>query len=423
MKSLFKKEKLQIAVIAVASGIGSEFKIYPFTGDSFRIGLGVSVFLLFLLFMRHIPYMWTGLFTGIVSVLFQGGEWMIQTKSWSVADALQHNLPAGIYYVVYAYGMMHILKRTDKLHPLLLGSFVAIVDFASNEAELLLRGLFIGADAFYLLEWFNLLAIAFVRSFFVIGLYSSISVSQMRALHAEQEKRMEQMLNVGSGLYGETFYLKKSMEEIERITADSFTLYRQLSGSSESGYGKQALGIAQRIHEVKKDSQRILAGLSKLYDSEMAVNMEIEELLHHVVKGNGKYGEMLGKTITFRVDMQARFVTAHYVPLLTALNNLTANAVEAIVREGMIAIRVYETGEELAFEVQDNGKGILEHDRAIVFEPGYTTKFNEAGVAATGIGLSHVRDIARTLGGRVEIEQREGSGTTFVMRLAKTAIV
>ncbi|MFB9328204.1 sensor histidine kinase [Paenibacillus aurantiacus] len=423
MKNLFKKEKLQIAVIAVAAGIGSEFKIYPFTGDSFRIGLGVSVFLLFLLFMRHIPYMWTGLFTGIVSVIFQGAEWMLQTESLSVTDALRHNLPAGIYYVVYAYGMLHILKRTDKLHPLLLGSFVAIVDFASNEAELLLRGLFIGAEAFYLLEWFNLLAIAFVRSFFVIGLYSSISVSQMRALHAEQEKRMEQMLHIGSGLYGETFYLKKSMEEIERITADSFALYRQLSGANERAFGRQALGIAQRIHEVKKDSQRILAGLSKLYDSEMAVNMEIEELLHHVVKGNEAYGQMLGKTISFRADIQTRFVTAHYVPLLTALNNLAANAVEAIEREGKVAISVFESGESFVFMVRDTGRGIPEQDRDIIFEAGYTTKFNEDGIAATGIGLSHVRAIAGALGGQVGMERQEGGGTTFVMRLAKAAIL
>ncbi|MBB3110041.1 two-component system sensor histidine kinase YcbA [Paenibacillus phyllosphaerae] len=420
----FKNGRLQIAVIALAAGIGSEIKIYPFTGDSFRIGLGVSVFLLFLLFMRQLNYWWTGIATGLVSILFQGVEWMIRTGSWSVTDALQHNIPAGIYYVVYAYGMMHILRRTEKVHPLLLGGFITIVDFVSNEAELLLRGLFIGAEAFYLEEWFNLLAIAFVRSYFVIGLYSSISFSQIRALHAEQEKRMEQMLHIGSGLYGETFYLKKSMEEIEQITASSFQLYRGLKEADEVGFSRQALGIAQQIHEVKKDSQRILAGLTKLYDSEIAVDMSIQELLSHVAKANQKYGEMLGKTIDIHQQLNVRLVTPYYVPLLTVLNNLTANAVEAIGRSGSVTIHAYESGKMIVFSVVDTGQGIPEADWDIIFEPGYTTKFDEAGMAATGIGLSHVRDIILSFGGRIHVEGGQGGmGSNFILQVPKDALV
>ena len=48
----------------------------------------------------------------------------------------------------------------------------------------------------------------------------------------------------------------------------------------------------------------------------------------------------------------------------------------------------------------------------IIFEPGYTTKFNDHGVAATGIGLSHVQEIIHTLEGRIQIETSE-KGTIF----------
>ena len=90
-----------------------------------------------------------------------------------------------------------------------------------------------------------------------MGLYSSITVS-------EQKKQMQEMLEVGSELYAETLYLQKSMNHIEQITASSHDLYRKLKKENHHELSVQALLIAQEIHEVKKDSQRILSGLSKI---------------------------------------------------------------------------------------------------------------------------------------------------------------
>ena len=94
---------------------------------------------------------------------------------------------------------------------------------------------------------------ALFRSYFVVGLYSSIIVS-------EQKKHMQEMLEVGSELYAETQYLQKSMNHIEQITASSHDLYRKLKKENLKELSMQALLIAQEIHEVKKDSQRILSG-------------------------------------------------------------------------------------------------------------------------------------------------------------------
>ena len=70
-------------------------------------------------------------------------------------------------------------------------------------------------------EWALIGGVALLRSFFVVGLYSSITVS-------EQKKQMQEMLGVGSELYAETLYLQKSMNHIEQITASSHDLYRKL---------------------------------------------------------------------------------------------------------------------------------------------------------------------------------------------------
>ena len=64
------------------------------------------------------------------------------------------------------------------------------------------------------------------------------------------------------------------MNHIEQITASSHDLYRKIKKESMHELSVQALHIAQEIHEVKKDSQRILAG-SKEYD-----RREKDNLIH-----------------------------------------------------------------------------------------------------------------------------------------------
>lgn len=215
------------------------------------------------------------------------------------------------------------------------------------------------------------------------------------------------------------------MNTIEGIAVDSYDLYRDLREQDLNQYSQRTLGIAQQIHEVKKDSQRILAGLLKLYDSEKSVNMSLSEVLNFATKGNRKYSQMLNKKIEFYIEQQYDCDSPYYIPLLTVMNNLIANAVEAIENDGTIRIGVLEEGADVQFVVIDSGKGVPEAKRDIIFEPGYTTKFNEVGIAATGIGLSHVRDIVQSLEGRIGVESapQGDKGSAFVVSIPKANLV
>ncbi|NUU77353.1 sensor histidine kinase [Paenibacillus xylanilyticus] len=425
MRNWFKNENVQMTAIALATAIGAQFKINPFQEDYFRIGLGVSILLFLLMIMPHLSYVKTGILTGFTSFIVQSADLLYDVNSMSVLESLHDNVGAGIYYIVFSYGLSKFKDRFHEIQPLLLGGLITCVDFSSNLAELFIRGVLNGTSILDMKEWLYLFVVGGLRSYFVSGLYNSLAVRQMRVLHAEQEKRMEQMLNVNSGLYGEVFYLKKSMKTIEGITADSYDLYRDLREQDMNQYSHRTLGIAQQIHEVKKDSQRILAGLLKLYDSEKAVNMSLSEVLNFATKGNRKYSEMLNKRIEIELEQQYDCDSPFYIPLLTVMNNLIANAVEAIGSEGTIRIQVLEQEEDVQFVVTDSGQGVSEAKRNIIFEPGYTTKFNEVGIAATGIGLSHVRDIVQSLEGHITIESVEqgGKGTTFVVSIPKRNLV
>ncbi|CAH1223088.1 Sensor histidine kinase GlnK [Paenibacillus auburnensis] len=420
--SILKSRALQIAVVALGTAVAGEFKINPFDGDIFRIALGSSAFLLFLLLMRRLPYITTGIATGVTVLLFRTGMDAAAGSGASFLQSLNSHFSAMVYYIVFAVLMSLIKSRLDTFHPLVLGGVAAIIDLLSNEMELLTRLIVLDSATFRLNEWTFLMAIAVIRTYFTTGVYSSISVSQMRIAQREQNRRMEQMLGFGSGLYGEVFYLEKSIGTLERVTLSSYDLYRSLKAEEElRPYSRQVLDITQQIHEVKKDSQRILAGLVKLVEREATGDLPLSVIMKFTLKSNAKYAEMLGKQINFTLMMNSDYITASYIPLLTLLGNLTANAVEVIKVEGSVSLEVYEDGENTVFAVADSGGGIAERDRELLFEPGFTTKFDQEGVAATGIGLSHVKDIVDLFGGQLTVDNASKHGGARFQIILPTA--
>jgi signal transduction histidine kinase len=92
--------------------------------------------------------------------------------------------------------------------------------------------------------------------------------------------------------------------------------------------------------------------------------------------------------------------------------NLLVNAAQAIEGKGKIAIstRLRESGEEVAVEISDDGKGIEPDHLSRIFDPGFTTK--GAGVG-TGLGLSIVYQIIKDHNGNIDVESEPGAGTTF----------
>ncbi|KPC97480.1 Sensor histidine kinase GlnK [Geobacillus sp. BCO2] len=70
-------------------------------------------------------------------------------------------------------------------------------------------------------------------------------------------------------------------------------------------------------------------------------------------------------------------------------------------------------GSELIIEVEDTGPGIAADDIAWIFQPGFTTKYDRRGNPSTGIGLTHARDIAQTLGGHLQLVKSEPGHTVF----------
>ncbi len=418
-----KSTLTKILVIVVVTAILGEFKINPFDSP-FRFGLGSAGFFFLLLFYKEVPYRITGLVTGIFTTFFRVGLDYVALDTFSFFDSLHTHSPIIGYYFTFALLLGWMKEKKLYENPLILGLFGAFCDAFSNFIEIAIIFSFSPDYVSSSIEKILfVIIIAFVRSFFVVGLFTIFQASKLNAVYQEQRTRFEQIQKILSELYIEGFYLRKTLNDIENVTAKGHTLYRKLKASElPKEFSTYALTVAQELHEVKKDNQRILAGLEKVIRHENSKKtISLSEIIDLSIKSNEKYGIFLQKELHFSTNQRIDFNVETVYPLLVIINNLVANAIEAISTEGHITIKTRKAEDHLIIEVIDNGVGINEDERKVIFEPGYTTKFDENGQASTGIGLSHVKSMVQELGGTIEVLS-DNQGTAFTIQLPISGI-
>lgn len=98
--------------------------------------------------------------------------------------------------------------------------------------------------------------------------------------------------------------------------------------------------------------------------------------------------------------------------LREVLMNLIFNAVDAMPRGGVIALRTRRDGAHAIIEVSDSGTGMSDEVRQRCMEPFFSTK----GERGTGLGLAMVFGIVQRHEGTIDIQTQPGKGTTFVIR-------
>lgn len=105
--------------------------------------------------------------------------------------------------------------------------------------------------------------------------------------------------------------------------------------------------------------------------------------------------------------------------LRQVLLNLIANALEHTPDGGRVELKLEGVGGWAVMSVTDTGKGIPEEELARVFERFYRVDRSRkrSGRGGAGLGLSIAYWIARSHGGRIDVESVLGRGTTFSLRL------
>ncbi len=96
------------------------------------------------------------------------------------------------------------------------------------------------------------------------------------------------------------------------------------------------------------------------------------------------------------------------------LLNLVDNAIKYNRKNGKVIVRGCRKGDHVLIEVSDTGIGIPKEHIPFIFERFYRVdRSRSRELGGTGLGLSIVKHVALSHGGKVEVDSKEGEGSTF----------
>jgi two-component system sensor histidine kinase HydH len=168
--------------------------------------------------------------------------------------------------------------------------------------------------------------------------------------------------------------------------------------------------IVQAILDEIEEMNRIMEELLKFSTSEPLNKTEIDvkDFISDTLKSMG----YAGSNIKFSPCDPVR-IMGDRVLLRQAVRNLLQNALHAGDNIRIDIEKATLSGKSgISIGIKDNGKGIPEADFNRIFRPFYTTKSK-----GSGIGLALVQKIALAHGGSVNVNSKEGKGSTFRLLL------
>ncbi|MCK0130131.1 HAMP domain-containing histidine kinase [Flavobacteriaceae bacterium F08102] len=103
--------------------------------------------------------------------------------------------------------------------------------------------------------------------------------------------------------------------------------------------------------------------------------------------------------------------------LIRIVTNLVKNAIQSVENKDQprVEVKVGQTDTAVYIKVADNGKGIEEEARSLIFEPKFTTK-----TSGMGLGLAMIKNIVEAYQGSITFVSDINKGTVFTVRIPKS---
>ena len=131
--------------------------------------------------------------------------------------------------------------------------------------------------------------------------------------------------------------------------------------------------------------------------------------------------------VVIEVYNQIDLLVVNHYYVVSILSNLIFNSIDALQHQshGLIKITVSDQGRNIEIDISDNGQGMDAQTLALIFEPGFTTKYNQnTGNVYRGIGLSHVKVLVEEIfAGSINVQSQVNQGTTFKVFLNKGRLI
>jgi two-component system, chemotaxis family, sensor kinase CheA len=249
------------------------------------------------------------------------------------------------------------------------------------------------------------------------------------------------------------------------IRIDTFKLDELFDSVGELVIAQNFIAQNEKIHSIEDESiSRTIETLSKItkriQDRVMSLRMvairdtfdKMKRVVRDTSKKTGK--ELHLNVLGEETEIDKTMIDSLSDPLIHIIRNaidhgLESDAAERLSvgkkAEGNITLRAYHKSGSIVISVSDDGRGINKErvfrkaiERGIIsgdenltdsqifgliMQPGFSTAETISDLSGRGVGLDVVKTSIEKLRGKIEIESREGEGTTFSMVLPLTLAI
>lgn len=417
----YDKKKIEnILAICVVSIFLGQIYISPLN-STIRFSFSVVALSLMLVFLRNVPIMKSAIAVAFTIFVFRCFVGKINSPDMGLVQLMQTYYGAVIFYLVYGV-LFKVLDIRDKIRiPFKNFVYLFFAEVTANIVELVSSSQ--GETPAFEDSLKVIIIAGLIRTTFAVGLYYFINYYFLRYEKEQRENKFREMVFLVSSLKTELFFLKKSTKDIEDAMNKSFRIYQNV----EDPYLKEdALSVSKDIHEIKKDYMRVMTGIERTLDDKSVFDyMTIDHLFRIIEDNTRKVISSKGKKINMVFKYEENFRTVEHYSLISLLNNLIINAIDAIDNEGEIKVLQHSEDDNLCFTIEDTGRGIEEEDIQLIFEPGYSTKLDmETGEFSSGIGLTHVKQIVeKYFEGEMTLESQKDKGSVFRLVMGRDKII
>ncbi len=402
----------KILLVAIFTTFMGQIYMQPF-GSGFRLTFAVVVLNVLMLTFKDINALITINLVGIMMFIVRSLLYIVNNNG-GLFIALDLYYPILFFYFAYSL-FFHVLDVRSLLKtPLALFLAIWICDSLPNVIEVLVRQ-----------EWKRSDFESIIFTIILIGVFRTVVTTILVYIsryyyHKTKDRENHQVfierIIMISNLKTELFFLRKSKKDIEDTMRRSFLIYEQ---AENTALKESILSVTKDIHEIKKDYARVISGLEKSIKESPVFSMGIKEIIEIIISSNKKYAMSRDQQVKFQYTIGFDFKTTDHLAVISILNNLVTNAIEAFDGKGKVTINQFVEENQVIFKIEDDGHGIEPQDIPLIFEAGFSTKFNENnGVMASGIGLTHVKYLVENyLEGSIKVYSEKNVQTHFTIAL------
>ncbi len=215
-------------------------------------------------------------------------------------------------------------------------------------------------------------------------------------------------------------FLANMSHELRTPLNSLLILSHTLAANDSKSMSEDEVESARAIHESGEHLLSLIndiLDISKVEAGKMLVNNDNVDMQELVTSMDKRFLHVVEqKNIFYKSEIAPDFpelFLSDRVKLGQIISNFISNAIK-FTHEGGVTLKLKKVADMLHFEVHDSGIGVPEEKQDLIFESfqqadGSTSR----NFGGTGLGLSIALSFTKLLGGKIELQSKEGEGSIF----------